>query len=98
MVKLVSVITNHKVMINKAFECIVLNWQDYKKLPLINEKVNLYEATEKEILLMDDAIQVKGQKAARDNKKDKEKQILEVDSQSNGAADKKIWVRMMSSC
>jgi len=64
-----------------------------KKLPPINEKVNLYEATEKEILLMDDAIQVKGQKAVRDNKKDKEKQILEVDSQSNGAAEKKIWVR-----
>jgi len=42
---------------------------------------------------MDDAIQVKGQKAARDHKKDKEKQILEVDSQSNGAADQKIWVR-----
>jgi hypothetical protein len=64
-----------------------------KKLPPINEKVNLYEATEKEILLMDDAIQVKGQKAARDHKKDKEKQILEVDFQGNGAADKKIWVR-----
>jgi hypothetical protein len=64
-----------------------------KKLPPINEKVNLYEATEKEILLMDDAIQVKGQKAARGNKKGKEKQILEVDSQSNGAADKTIWVR-----
>ena len=29
MVKLVSVITNHKVMINQLFECIVLNWQDY---------------------------------------------------------------------
>jgi len=64
-----------------------------QQLPPINEKVNLYEATEKEILLMDDAIQVKGQKAARDHKKDKEKQILEVDPQSNGAAGKKIWVR-----
>ena len=29
MVKLVSVIANHKVMINQAFECIFLNWQDY---------------------------------------------------------------------
>jgi hypothetical protein len=64
-----------------------------KKLPPINEKVNLYEATEKEILLMDDAIQVKGQKAARDYEKDKEKQKPEVDSRSNGAADKTIWVR-----
>ena len=34
MVKLVSVITNHKVMINQAFECIVLNWQDYSYLNL----------------------------------------------------------------
>jgi hypothetical protein len=64
-----------------------------QQLPPINEKVNLYEATEKEILLMDDAIQVKGQKAARDHKKYKEKKILEVDPQSNGAAGKKIWVR-----
>ena len=32
MVKLVSVIANHKVMINQAFECIFLNWQDYISL------------------------------------------------------------------
>jgi hypothetical protein len=31
MVKLVSVIKNHKVMINQVFECIVLDWQDYIK-------------------------------------------------------------------
>ena len=42
-----------------------------KKLPPINQKVNIYEATEKEILLMDDAIQVKGQKATRDHQKTK---------------------------
>ena len=34
MVKLVLAITNHKVMINQAFECIVLNWQDYSYLNL----------------------------------------------------------------
>ncbi|MDV7391761.1 hypothetical protein RZS08_10425, partial [Arthrospira platensis SPKY1] len=43
-----------------------------KKFPPINQKVNLYEATEKEILLMDDAIQVKGQKTTRDRQKNKE--------------------------
>jgi hypothetical protein len=91
----------HQLVVGKALEVSQVLTEETqrilgdttKKLPLINEKVNLYEATEKEILLMDDAIQVKGQKAARDHKKDKEKQILEVDSQSNGAADKKIWVR-----
>ena len=91
----------HQLVVGKALEVSQVLTEETqrilgdttKKLPPINEKVNLYEATEKEILLMDDAIQVKGQKAARDHKKDKEKQILEVDSQSNGAADKKIWVR-----
>ena len=59
-----------------------------KKLPPINQKVNIYEATEKEILLMDDAIQVKGQKATRDHQKNKENQVVEVDFRLFGNA----WV------
>ena len=64
-----------------------------KKLPPINEQVNIDEATEKEILLMDDAIQVKGQKATRERKKDQENQKVEVDSQNNEAAGNRVWVR-----
>ena len=65
-----------------------------KKLPPINQKVNIYEATEKEILLMDDAIQVKGQKATRDHQKNTENQVVEVDFRRSEAVDiKKSWVR-----
>jgi hypothetical protein len=91
----------HQLVVGKALEVSQVLTEETqrilgdttKKFPPINEKVNLYEATEKEILLMDDAIQVKGQKAARDHKKYKEEKILEVDPQSNGAAGKTIWVR-----
>jgi hypothetical protein len=64
-----------------------------KKLPPINQQVNLYEATEKEILLMDDAIQVKGQKTTRDRQKNQENQLVELDSRSGEAVDPKRWVR-----
>jgi len=64
-----------------------------QKLPPINERVNIYEAMEKEILLMDDAIQVKGQKATRERKKDQENQKGEVDPQNNEAAGNRVWVR-----
>ena len=64
-----------------------------KKLPPINQKVNIDEATEKEILFMDDAIQVKGQKATRDHQKNKENQVVEVDFRRSEAVDIKSWVR-----
>ena len=42
---------------------------------------------------MDDAIQVKGQKATRERKKDQENQKGEVDSQNGEAAGNRVWVR-----
>ena len=67
----------HQLVVNKALEVsqalteetqLILR-DTTKKLPAINGKVDIYEATEKEILLLDDAIQVKGQKETRDRKK-----------------------------
>jgi len=43
-----------------------------KKLPKINGTVDIYKATVKEILLLDDAIQVKGQKETRERIKNDE--------------------------
>jgi hypothetical protein len=56
-----------------------------KKLPTINGKVDIYEATEKETLLLDDAIQVKGQKETRERRKNVEDQPVEVVSQDSEA-------------
>ena len=67
-----------------------------KKLPRINPRANLYEAKEKEILLMDDAIQVKGQKTTRDRQEPQEpqeNQLVEWDSQPGEAAEPRRWVR-----
>jgi hypothetical protein len=67
----------HQLVVNKALEVsqalteetqLILR-DTTKKLPAINGKVDIYEATEKEILLLDDAIQVKGQKETRERKK-----------------------------
>jgi hypothetical protein len=57
-----------------------------KQLPAINGKVDIYEAAEKETLLLDDAIQVKGQKEMRDRKKSDENKPVEVISQGSEAA------------
>ena len=57
-----------------------------KKLPAINGKVDIYEGTEKEILLLDDAIQVKGQKETRERIKNDENQPVEVVSLDSEAA------------
>ena len=64
-----------------------------QQLPPINAQVNIYEATENEILLMDDAIQVKGQKATRERIKDQEDQKVAVDPLNNEAAGNRVWVR-----
>jgi hypothetical protein len=56
-----------------------------KKFPAINGKVDLYEATEPEILLLDDALQVKRQKETRERRKGDENQLVEVVSQDSGA-------------
>lgn len=64
-----------------------------KKLPPINQHVNLYEAKGKEILLMDDAIQVKGQKTTRDRQENHENQLVEWDSRRGEAAEPRRWVR-----
>ena len=37
-------------------------------MPAVQEKVNIYEEAEKEIIIFDDAIQVKQQKAMRETK------------------------------
>lgn len=42
---------------------------------------------------MDDAVQVTGQKAARERKKDQENQKGEVDSPNNEAAGNRVWAR-----
>ena len=63
-----------------------------QQLPPINAQVNIYEATEKEILCMDDAIQVKGQKATRERIKDHEDQKIAVDPLNNEAAGNRVWV------
>jgi hypothetical protein len=56
------------------------------KLPAIKGKVDIDEATEKEILLRDDAIQVKGQKETRERRKNDENQPVEVVSLDREAA------------
>ena len=57
-----------------------------KKLPAINGKVDIYEATETEILLLDDALPVKRQKEARERRKGDENQPIEVVSSDCEAA------------
>ena len=84
----------HQLVVGKALEVsqalteetqLILS-NPTKKLPAINGKVDLYEATEKEILWLDDAIQVKGQKETRERKKGNENQPVEVISQDREAA------------
>lgn len=90
----------HQVVVDKALEVsqrlteetqLILT-DTTKKLPPINAKVDIYEAAEKEILLMDDAIQVKGQKDTRERKKNQENQKVEVISQDDKVANEKIRV------
>lgn len=91
----------HQLVVGKALEVSQALTEETRrilgdttqKLPPINAQVNIYEATEKEILLMDDAIQVKGQKATRERKKEQENQEGEVDSPNNEAAGNRVWVR-----
>lgn len=91
----------HQLVVGKALEvsrALTVETQGIlgdatKKLPPINQQVNLYEATEKEILLMDDAIQVKGQKTTRDSQKNQKNQLVEFDSRSGEAVGPKHWVR-----
>jgi hypothetical protein len=84
----------HQLVVGKALEVsqalteetqLILS-NTTKKLPAINGKVDIYEGTEKEILLLDDAIQVKGQKATRESKKSNENQLVEVIFQNDEAA------------
>ena len=63
-----------------------------KKLPAINGKVDIYEGTEKEILLLDDAIQVKGQKETREREKSNGNQLVEVISQNGEAANERARI------
>ena len=63
-----------------------------KKLPAINVKVDLYKATEKEILWLDDAIQVKGQKETRERKKSDENQPVEAISQNGEEANNRVRI------
>jgi hypothetical protein len=84
----------HQLVVNKALEVsqalteetqLILR-DTTKKLPAINGKVDIYEAMEKEILLLDDAIQVKGQKETRERRKNDENQPVEVVSLDSEAA------------
>jgi hypothetical protein len=63
-----------------------------KKLPAINGKVDIYKATETEILLLDDAIQVKGQKETRERRKSDENQQVEIIFQDCEAAPERARV------
>ena len=84
----------HQLVVNKALdvsqalteETPLILTDTTKKLPVINGKVDIYEATEKETLLLDDAIQVKGQKETRERRKSDEDQPVEVVSQDREAA------------
>ncbi len=81
----------HQLVVGKALEVSQALTEETQRilgdptqqLPPINEQVNIYEATEKEILCMDDAIQVKGQKATRERIKDQEDQKVAVDPLNN---------------
>jgi hypothetical protein len=88
----------HQLVVGKALEVsqalteetqLILS-DTTKKLPVINGKVDIYEGTEKEILLLDDAIQVKGQKATRESKKSDDNQPVEVTSQDGEAATERV--------
>ena len=91
----------HQLVVGKALEVSQALTEETQRilgdptqqLPPINEQVNIYEATEKEILCMDDAIQVKGQKATRERIKDQEDQKVAVDPLNNEAAGNRVWVR-----
>ena len=91
----------HQLVVGKALEVSQALTEETQRilgdptqqLPPINEQVNIYEATEKEILCMDDAIQVKGQKATRERIKDQEDQKVAVDPPNNEAAGNRVWAR-----
>ncbi len=91
----------HQLVVGKALEVSQALTEETQRilgdptqqLPPINEQVNIYEATEKEILCMDDAIQVKGQKATRERIKDQEDQKVAVDPLNNEAAGNRVWGR-----
>ena len=90
----------HQLVINKAVEVshalteetqLILG-DTTKKLPAINGKVDIYEATETEILLLDDAIQVKRQKETRERRKGEENQLVEVVSQDREVATERVRI------
>jgi hypothetical protein len=71
----------HQIVANKALELSKVKEKEVKrlteeqelKMPSIKKKVDIYESNEKEILIFDDGIQVKGQKANREKRKGMEK-------------------------
>ena len=63
-----------------------------KQLPAINGKVEIYEALEKEILLLDDAIQVKGQKETRERIKSDQNKPVEVISLNSKAVNERARI------
>jgi hypothetical protein len=63
-----------------------------QQLPAINGQVDIDEATETEMLLLDDALQVKGQKETRERRKSDEQQPVEVISQDREAATERARV------
>lgn len=84
----------HQLVVNKALEVsqalteetqLILR-DTTKKLPAINGIVDIYEATAKETLLLDDAIQVKGQKETRERSKSDLNQAVEIVSQDSKVA------------
>ena len=84
----------HQLVVDKALEVsqalteetqLILS-NPMKKLPAINGKVDIYEGTEKEILLLDEGIQVKGQKETRERRESDDNQPVEVISQDGEAA------------
>jgi len=90
----------HQLVVDKALEVsqaltaetLLILSHPTKKLPAINGKVDIYEATETEILLLDEAIQVKGQKETRERRRSDVNQPVEVIPQDCEAAPERVRV------
>ena len=84
--KIQQIVVDKAVELSKAKEAEVkrLKVKQEFKMPPIKEKVDIYNSEEKEILIFDDGILVKGQKANRE----KRKGMPESDNNDNNLKDK----------
>jgi hypothetical protein len=84
--KIQQIVVDKAVKLSKAKEAEVksLKIKQEFRMPPIKEKVDIYNSEEKEILIFDDGILVKGQKANRE----KRKGMPESDNNDNSLKDK----------